>query len=121
MAKKILLVDDNEFMVEVMTAILHSNGYDVMALYNGDNVLQSVTTDHPDLIILDISLPGMDGREVCKLLKLNRSTRRLPVIMCSANDDIDDALNQKGAPDDVLRKPFDTNELIEKVEMQLAA
>ncbi len=121
MAKKILLVDDNEFMIEVMAAILHSRGYETMALYNGENVLSTVNTTHPDLVILDITMPGMDGREVCKLLKLNRSTRQLPVIMCSANDDIDETLTQKGAPDDVLHKPFDSIELIEKVEMQLAA
>ena len=121
MAKKILIVDDNEFMIEVMTAILQSKGYEVITLYNSDNVLSSVTTNQPDLIILDINMPGMDGAEVCRLLKLNRSTRQLPVIMCSSNDDIDEALTQKGAPDDVLHKPFDTNQLIEKVECQLAA
>ena len=121
MAKKILIVDDNEFMIEVMTAILQSKGYEVITLFNGDNVLSSVNINHPDLIILDITMPGMDGREVCRLLKLNRSTRQLPVIMCSANDDIDEALTQKGAPDDVLHKPFDTKELIEKVELQLVA
>jgi CheY-like chemotaxis protein len=121
MAKKILIVDDNEFMMEVMTFILMNKGYEVMALDNGENVLNSVSTNRPDLVILDITMPGMDGREVCKLLKLNPSTRQLPVIMCSANDDIKDALTQKGAPDDVLQKPFDTNELIEKIEFQLAA
>ena len=121
MAKKILIVDDNEFMMEVMTFILMNKGYEVMALDNGENVLNSVSTNRPDLVILDITMPGMDGREVCKLLKLNPSTRQLPVIMCSANDDIEDALTQKGAPDEVLQKPFDTNELIEKIEFQLAA
>ena len=120
MAKKILIVDDNEFMIEVMTAILQSKGYEVITLYNSDNVLSSVNINHPDLIILDINMPGMDSREVCRLLKLNRSTRQLPVIMCSSNDS-DEDLTQKGAPDDVLHKPFDTNQLIEKVECQLAA
>ena len=120
MAKKILIVDGNEFMIEVMTAILQSKGYEVITLYNSDNVLSSVTTNQPDLIILDINMPGMDGAEVCRLLKLNRSTRQLPVIMCSSNDS-DEDLTQKGAPDDVLHKPFDTNQLIEMVECQLAA
>ena len=121
MSKKILIVDDNEFMVEVMAFILNSKGYEVITLPNGDNVLNSVLLNHPDLVILDASMPGMDGREVCKLLKLNESTRRLPVIMCSAIDDIDESLKQNGAPNDVLHKPFDTQELIEKVELQLAA
>lgn len=121
MAKKILIVDDNEFMIEVMTAILMGKGYEVITLYNSDNVLSSITTNNPDLIILDITKPGMDGRELCRLLKLNRSTRQLPVIMCSSNDDMDEDLTQKGAPDNVLHKPFDTNELIEMVECQFAA
>ncbi|MEO8885469.1 MAG: response regulator [Mucilaginibacter sp.] len=121
MAKKILIVDDNEFMIEIMTFILIAKGYEVIALYRGDKVLDTVMASHPDLVILDVTLPGMDGREVCKLLKLNRSTRQLPVIMCSGNDDVDDALKQKGAPNDVLHKPFDTHELIEMVELQLAA
>ncbi len=121
MSKKILIVDDNEFMIEIMTFILMNKGYEVMTLYKGDRVLDTVLADHPDLIILDISLPDADGREVCKLLKMNTYTRKLPVIICSANDDVDEALKQSGAPDDVLHKPFDTLEFIEKIELQLAA
>jgi DNA-binding response OmpR family regulator len=108
-------------MLEIMAFILISKGYEVVALPNGDNVLNSILFNHPDLVILDAVMPGMDGREICKLLKLNRSTRQLPVIMCSAEDDIDESFKQKGAPDDVLHKPFDTEELLTKVEMQLAA
>lgn len=121
MSKKILIVDDNEYMIEIMTFILISKGYEVIALPSGENVLNSIFFNHPDLIILDAVMPGMDGREICKLLKLNRSTRELPVIMCSAEDNIDESLRQQGAPDDVLHKPFDTKELLEKIEMQLAA
>lgn len=121
MSKKILIVDDNEYMIEIMTFILISKGYEVIALPNGDNVLNTILFNHPDLVILDAIMPGMDGREICKLLKLNKSTRQLPVIMCSAEDDIDASFKQKGAPDDVLHKPFGTEELLEKIEMQLAA
>jgi DNA-binding response OmpR family regulator len=121
MAKKILIVDDNEFMIEIMTFILIDKGYEVIALYNGDKVFDSVLANHPDLVILDVALPGMDGRDICKLLKLNHSTKKLPVIMCSAYDDVDEALTQNGAPNDVLHKPFDTHEFIKKIELQLAA
>ncbi len=119
--KKILIVDDNEYMIEIMTFILISRGYEVISLHNGDNVLNTILFNHPDLIILDAIMPGMDGRAICKLLKLNRSTRELPVIMCSAEDDIDESFKQQGAPNDVLHKPFDTEDLLTKVEMQLAA
>jgi len=119
--KKILIVDDNKLIVEVMTYILENKGYEVMSLYNGDEVFNKVKVNHPDLIILDDSLPGMDGREICQLLKLNQSTQNLPVIMCSGNEDIDESLQQEGAPDDVLHKPFDINSLVDMVEVQLAA
>ena len=119
--KKILIVDDNKLIVEVMTYILISKGYEVVPLYTGDEVLNNVKSTHPDLIILDDSLPGMTGRDICQLLKLNRSTKDLPVIMCSGNEDIAESLNQKGAPDDVLQKPFDISSLVDKVELQLAA
>jgi CheY-like chemotaxis protein len=119
--KKILIVDDNELIVEVMTYILENKGYEVMSLYNGDEVLNNVKANHPDLVILDDTMPGMGGREICQLLKLNRSTQKLPVIMCSGNEDIDESLQQKGAPDDVLHKPFDITDLVDKVELQLVA
>ena len=119
--KKILIVDDNEFIVEVMSYILTNKGYEVMALTNGGDVFDSVKKNHPDLVILDDELPGMNGRDVCQLLKLNQSTQNLPVIMCSGNDDIDDSLKQDGAPNDVLHKPFDVDALVGKVEFQLAA
>jgi DNA-binding response OmpR family regulator len=121
MAKKILIVDDNELMIEVMTYILISNGYEVISFNHGENIFNDIRANHPDLVILDALLPGMDGRDICKLIKLNKNTQDLPVIICSGSDDIDESLTQKGAPNDVLHKPFDINNLIEKVEYQLAA
>jgi DNA-binding response OmpR family regulator len=122
MCKKILIVEDNVLMVEVMTYILINCGYDVIALTNGDEVFNRIKSAHPDLVILDAILPGMNGKEICQLIKLNKTTRNLPVIMCSGDEDsIDESLKQNGAPDDVLHKPFDVNALIEKVEFQLAA
>jgi len=119
--KKILIVDDNEMVVEVMTYILENKGYEVMALSSGDEVFNNVKANHPDLVILDDELPGMQGREICQLLKLNGSTKNLPVIMCSANETIDESLQQKGAPNDVLHKPFDIEALVDMVGSQLAA
>jgi len=122
MCKKILIVEDNVLMTEVMTYILINCGYDVISLTNGDEVFNRIKSAHPDLVILDAILPGMNGNEICQLIKLNKTTRNLPVIMCSGDEDsIDESLKQKGAPDDVLYKPFDINSLIEKVEFQLAA
>ncbi len=108
-------------MIDVMTYILINSGYEVFSLPNGDNVFNYIKANHPDLIILDAILPGMDGREICQLLKMNSATRDLPVIICSGDDTIGESLKQKGAPDDILHKPFDISSLIEKVDHQLAA
>jgi len=121
MPKKILIVDDNTLMIEVMTYILINSGYEVFATTKGSDVFERIRTDHPDLIILDAMLPGMNGKDICQLIKLNKTTQNLPVIMCSGDESISESLLQKGAPDDVLHKPFDINCLIEKVEYQLAA
>lgn len=121
MSKKILIVDDNELIVEVMSYILINSGYEVSSLPNGDHVIEEVKNTHPDLLIIDAIMPGMDGRDICKILKLNKDTKGLPVIICSSEDNLDAALTQVGAPNDVLHKPFDMNALINKVAMQLAA
>jgi CheY-like chemotaxis protein len=121
MPKRILIVEDNVLMVEVMTYILMNCGYDVTSVTNGSEVFNRIKTNHPDLVILDAILPGMDGREICQLIKLNKTTRDLPVIICSGDDNIDDSLKQRGAPDDILHKPFDINCLIDMVAVQLAA
>ncbi len=121
MQKKILIVDDNMLMIEVMSYILINNGYEVVAASSSTEVFDYIRANHPDLVILDAILPGMNGREICQLIKLNKTTRNLPVIMCSGDETIGEALKQNGAPDDILQKPFDINNLIEKVEYQLAA
>jgi DNA-binding response OmpR family regulator len=121
MPKKILLVEENPLMMEVMTYILINSGYEVLALTNGNEVFNSIKTNHPDLVILDDFVHGINGREICQLIKLNKTTCDLPVIMCSGDDHIDDAMKQKGAPDDILHKPFDITSLVDMVAYQLAA
>ena len=121
MSKRILIVEDNRLMLEVMAYILITNGYEVFTLSSGNEVFSEIKTKHPDLVILDLALPGIKGEEICQLIKLNKTTRNLPVIICSGDDAIEDMLLQKGAPDDVLQKPFDINSLIQKIAYQLAA
>lgn len=121
MCKKILIVDDNELILEVMSYILINNGYEVASLPDGEHVIEEVKKTHPDLLIMDANMPGMDGRDICKILKMNKTTMDTPVIICSAEIDIDATLQQEGGPDDILHKPFDMNALIKKVEVQLAA
>lgn len=119
--KKILIAEDNALLIEVMTYILTNCGYKVITTRTGSDIFDHIKTDHPDLVILDAILPGINGKEICQLIKLNKTTQNLPVIMCSDDDFLTDRLKQKGAPDDILQKPFDINCLIEKVGYQLAA
>jgi CheY-like chemotaxis protein len=121
MAKRILIVDDNELMIEVMTYILLANGYEVAASTRVQQIFRIIKASHPDLVILDIDNASMDGRELCRLIKLNRGTKNLRVIVCSENEESESREPQKGAPDDVLQKPFGMNILISKVQLQLAA
>jgi DNA-binding response OmpR family regulator len=120
-SKKILIVDHDELMIEVMTYILIGKGYEVISLNRPDNIFNYIRKNHPDLVILDAILPGMGGHDVCRLIKLNKQTKNLPVIIYSDVDDPDELIDEKGAPDDVLHKPFSMNKLIEKVEYQLVA
>ena len=122
MSKKILIVENDALMREVMAYILTSNGYEVFTLSNGSEVFKNIKINHPDLVIIEAVLPGINGRDICQLIKLNKTTRDLPVIMCTGDDDRAEYLQQQtGAPDDVLEKPFDIKSLMQKVEYQLAA
>jgi len=78
MLKKILIVEDNALMIEVMTYILMNCGYEVFATRSGSDVFERIKTVHPDLVILEAVLPGIDGREICQLIKLNKKTHNLP-------------------------------------------
>ena len=121
MPKRILIVEDNVLMLEVMTYILINSGYEVFTLPNGQEVFNNIKKNHPDLVIMEEMLPGMNGMEICQLIKLNKTTSKLPVIIFSGEDSASDSLDQKGAPDAVLEKPFDISSFLQNVEYQLAA
>src|ERR1700756_1044798 len=103
MAKKILIVEENVLMLDVMAYILMSNGYEVFALSDAGGVFYFIKNNHPDLVILDENLHGVDGTELCKLIKLNKTTSNLPIIICTG--DRETCSGSRGAPDDVLEKP----------------
>ena len=94
MSKKILIVEDNPLMMEVMVYILISNGYEVFTLSNGTEIFNNIKANHPDLVIIESMLPGMNGREVCQLIKLNKTTCDLPVIICTGEEETVDELMQ---------------------------
>jgi DNA-binding NtrC family response regulator len=119
-AANVLLVDDNPDNLSLLAGILRERGYQIRMATSGRWALESVRTALPDLIMLDVSMPEMDGYEVCRRFKADPATRDIPVIFISARDDELDkvkAFQQGGA--DYVTKPFQTEEVVARIENHL--
>ncbi|MBS1530010.1 MAG: response regulator [Bacteroidetes bacterium] len=120
--QRILVVDDNEDILEVIKLILEDYNYDVITLSDGGLLLDKVSDSHPDLILLDVMLGKVDGRDLCKTIKTTPETRDIPVILISASHYVQERHTLNGvAPDDFLAKPFDIGDLLEKVQAHTVA
>jgi DNA-binding response OmpR family regulator len=117
---KILVVDDEPTIVELIEESLHIEGYETSRAYSGEEALDALAKDPPDLVLLDLMLPGMDGYEVCRQMQKDVRLSQIPVIMLTAKSAVADKVSgyQKGA-DDYITKPFDTEELLVRVRAQL--
>jgi DNA-binding response OmpR family regulator len=115
--QKILIVDDDENIAELISLYLVKECFATEIAYNGNDALALIKSFNPDLILLDIMLPDIDGYEVCAEL---RKTKNTPVIMLSAKGDVfDKVLGLKLGADDYMVKPFDSNELVARVKAVL--
>ena len=114
MNKTILVADDDPAILHAIRMLLEDEGYQVVTTY-GDKTAQVVKRHLPDLILLDIWMSGMDGRDICKQLKAHESTKHIPIIMISARQDTEKIAKESGA-DDFVEKPFDIFKLLEKIE-----
>lgn len=119
--QRILAVDDDKDILEVLQLILEDSGYEVETLADGHHLFEKIAEIHPDLIILDVMLGNMDGRELCRTMKAKKETHNIPVIMLSASHTISGDLKKNGNPDDFIAKPFDIEVLLDTVERRLAA
>ena len=117
MTARILVVDDIEANRRLMQAKLEARYYSVQLVANGEAALKQAAAEQPDIILLDVMMPGMDGFEVCRRLKSNLATRHIPVVMLTALTDIDDRLRglEAGA-DDFLSKPIEDFALFARLE-----
>lgn len=114
---KILIIDDDRLLVQILTETLTNEGFAVCAAHDGLTGIECMISEAPDLILLDIMMPGIDGYEVCKKLKESPATSNLPIIFISAKaaqEDIDKAF-ALGA-DDYIVKPFDTVTVAERLK-----
>jgi len=121
MANKIFIVEDDLPTVELLKFALQSEGFDVAVVHDGITALRSVEKEKPDLILLDVMIPGVDGFEVCQLLKHNIKFMKIPIIMVTAKVRKEDRMLgfEKGA-DDYISKPFDPIELVSRVKKLLS-
>jgi diguanylate cyclase (GGDEF)-like protein/PAS domain S-box-containing protein len=117
---KILAVDDTPASLRLLKDILKSEGYEVLSAISGELALNAAKNNPPDLILLDIRMPGMDGYEVCRRFKADSATRDVPVIFLSAASDTDEKVRgfEVGAVDFVT-KPYQSNELLARVRTHL--
>jgi len=122
MPKKVLIVEDDPGVLRATSYILEKEGYEVLIAQNGLEGLKKAREDSPDLLILDVMLPGIDGFEICHSLRGEPQTADLPIVMFSAKGQASDiATGMKMGADDYLTKPVDRTVLLDKVAGLLAA
>jgi len=116
--KTILVADDEPSIIKVVSYRLKKAGYDVMSASNGQEVMDSISAKRPDLILLDLSMPIMDGYEACRRIKSDKSLMSIPVVFFTASTtavDIEDVARKFNA-DGYMRKPFEPEELLKKIK-----
>lgn len=115
--KKILLVDDSSTMLLMEQMVLGSNGYQILTAQDGEAGLRAALSHRPDLIVMDVVMPGMDGLEACRRLRANEATRETPILLVTTRSE--SVYVQEGfisGCNDYVLKPINTNELLTKVK-----
>jgi len=117
---KVLVVDDEIYIVHILDFSLGMEGYEVITALDGEQALERMKTERPDLVVLDIMMPKLDGYEVCKAIKSNPATKQTPVILLSAKGrNVDQKLGFDVGADDYITKPFSPRKLVERINQLL--
>ena len=117
MGKKILVVDDEIQLVEMVKLRLQANGYIVLTAGDGQEALEKARKEKPDLIILDLMLPKIDGYKVCRMLKFDKIYKAIPIIIFTAKaQQKDEELGKEMGADAYIAKPFEPEVLLEKMK-----
>jgi twitching motility two-component system response regulator PilH len=110
---KVLIVDDVRSEVQLIANVLAPNGYDCIQASNGSEAIERARSEHPDLILLDVVMPGQDGFATCRQLKRDATTKDIPVVIVSSkNGESDRWWGQKQGAADYLTKPFSPDDLV---------
>jgi phosphate regulon transcriptional regulator PhoB len=113
---KILIVDDEKDIVELISYNLEREGYATVKALDGETAFRKIRTEKPDLMILDLMLPGIGGLDICKMVRANPEISSLPIIMLTAKaDEVDKIIGLEIGADDYITKPFSVKELIARV------
>lgn len=116
MARKILVVDDSATEMAVMTSSLKAGGFDVVTATNGEEALQSLERDRPDVVVLDVIMPGKNGFQVCRQIRSDARWATLPIVMVTSKDQESDRFwGMKQGASDYITKPFDPSNLVATV------
>ena len=117
MPKRILIVDDEPDLLEMVQINLEMEGYECLVAFDGFRALDRVRKERPDLIILDVMLPGLNGYKVCRLLKFDEKYKRIPIIMLTAEaQQADRLMGEATGANYYMTKPFDADKLLAKVK-----
>jgi len=106
MAKKILIVDDDHDLVEVMQEWFETEGYNIVTAYDGEECIKQAKKEQPDLIIMDINMPKMDGYSAVKEIKVDEAIKHIPIIVLTGKDQMEDIFKMEGVKEYVV-KPFE--------------
>lgn len=118
---KILVVDDEADLVETIQFALELEGYNVLVASNGEEGLNMARQEKPDLILLDLMLPKLDGYKVCRLLKFDERYKYIPILMLTAKtQEKDKILGKETGANEYINKPFDMDELMAKIKSYLS-
>lgn len=120
MNNNILLVDDDKDLIAALELKLKKEGFKVETASDGESGIKNIRLKVPDLLVLDVNMPGMSGMDVCKILRSENRTADVPIIMLTARDDeIDRVLGLEFGADDYITKPFNTRELVLRIKSVL--
>ena len=118
--KKILIVDDEKDIVETLSFMLKAKGFECICAYDGEEGLNLAKKSSPDLVILDVMMPKINGYKICRLLKFDEKYKNIPIIMITARSQEEDKLiGEETGADEYITKPFEFSTVLEKINKYL--
>ena len=118
--KKVLIVDDAQDIVETLKFLLETEGIECLTAFDGEDALNKAKNEYPDLIILDVMLPKINGYKVCRLLKFDSKYKRIPILMVTARSQEEDkAIGEETGADEYITKPFNIEDVVNSVKQYL--